>query len=167
MKIWMIIIVGFFLFIGSAQAADYYRWIDENGVSHITDQPPPKGGKNVQTYRFSKPAETVPPESQTTEQTVKSPESQTESGAGGNNPVDDNPAPNCEQALQKARADYEEAKSHEIEYQRNFNDAYGYGRERKYWRAKLDEIEELRQRVDNLEKTCSGAEPSAPPPENP
>jgi glutaredoxin len=40
-----------FVFYGTAHA-DFYTWEDEQGVSHITDYPPPaKSGKKFQTYR--------------------------------------------------------------------------------------------------------------------
>src|SRR5262249_19053943 len=45
------------LAMGSALAATVYKWVDENGVRHYTDQPHPKAEqvavKSVQTYQSS------------------------------------------------------------------------------------------------------------------
>jgi glutaredoxin len=36
---------------GSAAAQQMYRWLDENGRTHVTDTPPPPGAKVVQTTK--------------------------------------------------------------------------------------------------------------------
>jgi glutaredoxin len=46
-----IIVLLFFLF--STANADFYTWVDESGVTHITDYPPPQTSptKNVQIHK--------------------------------------------------------------------------------------------------------------------
>lgn len=55
----MVILIGLF---GASHlsAQKLYTWTDENGVTHITDQPPPKRAKlqNVITYTEETPEET-------------------------------------------------------------------------------------------------------------
>lgn len=161
MKTWTAVIFCLFLFPWLVQSAEFYRWTDENGVSHVTDQPPATPAKNVKTYRFPKPPEPVTPESQAAGETSGvARESQPEGGQ----PAEKQQAQDdINQELEKARAEYEEAKSHETEYRRNFNDSYGYGRDRTFWRGKLEDIENKKQRLDNMESgSATGGGSSAP-----
>ena len=41
-------------------AADIYKWVDEKGDVHYSDQPPPPGGKLEQHVKESKPAQPRP-----------------------------------------------------------------------------------------------------------
>ncbi len=50
-KYLLLFIALFFVFSGTAQA-DFYKWEDENGITHITDYPPPaKSGKNIRLHK--------------------------------------------------------------------------------------------------------------------
>jgi hypothetical protein len=148
MKTLTVVIFCLLLFPWTVQSAEYYRWVDENGVSHVSDQPPPQTGKNVKTYRFKKPPEPVVPQTQAGGEASGI---AGESPSEGGQPMEDQQGQDRNQELEKARQEYEEAKSHETEYRRNFNDSYGYGKDRNYWRGKLDDIENKRQKLENLE----------------
>ncbi|MBN1547295.1 MAG: DUF4124 domain-containing protein [Syntrophaceae bacterium] len=153
MKILISVMIYLLLFPCLVMTAEFYRWTDENGVTHVSDQPPAEQGKDLKTYRLAKPPLPSVPESQPVEDT-QSTATDDRNKAGAK---DLKQTINCDQELAQARADYEEAKSHEIMYRRNYNDSYGYGRERKYWRAKLQEIEDKRQRLIELENICGAA----------
>jgi hypothetical protein len=165
MKTWAAVIICLFLFPWSVQSAEFYRWTDENGVSHVTDQPPTETGKKVKTYRFQQPTKPVFPESQTP---GEGPGVAVEGQSEGGQPAEDQQEQDSDRnkELEKARQEYEEAKSHETEYRRNFNDSYGYGKERNSWREKLEDIENKRQKLENLESGGSvGEETSTPHPQ--
>ena len=157
MKTLAAVIFCLLLFPWAVQSAELYRWTDESGMTHVTDQPPPETAKNVKTYRSPKPPEPVIPESKSAGETPGSVvEVQSESGAGGGRLAPSQQEQDRAQELEQARQEYEEAKSHETEYRRNFNDSYGYGKERAFWRGKLEDIEQKKQRVENLESSVSG-----------
>ncbi len=142
MKTWIALILCLFLFPWVAQSDEYYRWTDENGVSHITDQPPAEA-KNLKTYRFKSQVQPVAPETankETTPSTVT--ESQpSETGT----PQTSNPE------LEQTRAEYEELKANEESYRRNYNNAYGNKKERDYWRSRMNDVENKRQKLESLE----------------
>ncbi len=153
MKSFFALCFCFLLFPCSVQGAEFYRWTDEQGVVHMTDQPPLQSGKKVQTFRFRKPAEPGTTSAATEGDspaavTENRPEVVVESGRPG----EEEKVISLDEAIDKARTEYEQAKSQETRYRRNFNDAYGYGRERKHWREKLQDIENKRQRLENLER---------------
>lgn len=58
-----IIVLAFLAVIASSNmlAAEIYQWVDENGVSHFSQQPPPKDTQNVstQTIRNATPSAAV------------------------------------------------------------------------------------------------------------
>jgi len=151
MKTCIALILCIFLFPWLAQSAEYYRWTDENGVSHITDQPPAEKGKHIKTYRFKENTQPMVPASQAGEDETAGPSEKDQ--ASENQYEQDR---NLE--LEKARQEYEEAKSHETEYRRNFNDSYGYGKDRQHWREKLQDIDNKKQKLDNLESGGSSGE---------
>ncbi|HPJ96119.1 MAG TPA: DUF4124 domain-containing protein [Syntrophales bacterium] len=151
MKTCITLILCVFLFPWPAQSAEYYRWTDESGVSHITDQPPVEKGKHIKVYRFKDNIQPMVPASQAGEdETTRSSE---KDQASENRQEQDR-----DLELEKARQEYEEAKSHETEYRRNFNDSYGYGRDRQHWREKLQDIDNKKQKLDNLESGGSAGE---------
>ena len=53
-KYTLFLIPMLFLFCGTANA-DFYKWEDESGATHITDYPPPESGsaKNIQRHKGS------------------------------------------------------------------------------------------------------------------
>jgi hypothetical protein len=162
MKTWTAVIFCLLLFPWGVQSAEFYRWTDENGVSHVTDQPPATPAKNVKTYRFQKPTEPVVPESKVVGET---PGAAVERQPEGGQSAEKQQGQDINQELEKARTEYEEAKSHETEYRRNFNDSYGYGRDRSYWRGKLEDIENKKQQLENLESGgAAGGGTSSPNP---
>ncbi len=151
MKTCITLILCVFLFPWPAQSAEYYRWTDESGVSHITDQPPVEKGKHIKVYRFKDNIQPMVPASQAGEdETTRSSE---KDQASENRQERDR-----DLELEQARQEYEEAKSHETEYRRNFNDSYGYGRDRQHWREKLQDIDNKKQKLDNLESGGSAGE---------
>jgi hypothetical protein len=164
MKTWTVVIISLLLFPWAVQSAEFYRWTDEHGVSHVTDQPPPETGKNVKSYRFRKPAEPVSRESQDASETPGAvAEGQSSAGSESGQPAENQLEQDRNQELEKARQEYEEAKSHETEYRRNYNDSYGYGKDRKAWRGKLEDIENKRQKLESLESGgSSGGETASP-----
>src|SRR4029453_17577990 len=49
------------LLAGVAAAQQMYRWVDENGRTHITDTPPPAAAKDIRKVKpAAGPAETMP-----------------------------------------------------------------------------------------------------------
>ena len=50
------------LLAGVAGAQQMYRWVDQNGRTHITDTPPPPGAKSVQKTKPAASANTAEPE---------------------------------------------------------------------------------------------------------
>lgn len=156
MKTLAAVIFCLLLFPWVVQSAEFYRWVDENGVSHVTDQPPPETGKKVKTYRFQPAAKQNVPESPT-------PGGITEGQSEGGQPAVAQQAQDINQELEQARADYEEAKSHEAEIQLNYKKAYGSSWDRKFWRNKLEDIEQKRQRVENLERGINTGEDTSLP----
>lgn len=161
MKALLAVIFCLLLFPWAAQSSDLYRWTDESGVTHVTDQPPSETAKNVKTYRSAKPPEPVATEPKA--------DGETSGAIAEGKPVPNQQGQDINQELEQARADYEEAKSHEAEIQFNYKKAYGSSWDRKFWREKLDDIEKKRQRVENLEKGINaGEDKSLPSPsENP
>lgn len=150
MKTWITLILCLFLFPWLAHSAEYYRWTDENGVSHITDQPPVKTNKNLKTYRFKNQVQTVAPETPVAE---AGPSSVTEGQpAETETPQASNPE------LERTQAEYEELQGNEENYRRNFNSAYGNKKERDYWRDRLNDVENKRQKVESLESGESSGE---------
>lgn len=150
MKTWIALILCLFLFPWLAHSAEYYRWTDENGVSHITDQPPAKAGKNLKTYRFKNQVQPVATETPAAEAT---PGAVTEGQpAETDTPEASNPE------LEKTRTEYEELQSNEESYRRNYNSSYGNKKERDYWRDRLNDVENKRQKVESLESGESPGE---------
>jgi glutaredoxin len=47
---------AFLILIAGSAGAQLYRWTDEQGRTHFTDSPPPKGAKNVQKMGGAQPA---------------------------------------------------------------------------------------------------------------
>jgi len=152
MKIWIALILCLFLFPWAVQSAEYYRWTDENGVSHITDQPPAKA-KQLKTYRFKNQAQPVAPDTANAETT---PSTVTE-----NQPSETETPQASNPELEQTRSEYEELKANEDNYRRNYNSSYGNKKERDYWRDRLNDVENKRQKLESLESGESSGEGSS------
>lgn len=143
MKTWIALILCLFLFPWVVQSAEYYRWTDENGESHITDQPPAKANKNLKTYRFKNQTQPVAPDTTASE---TKPSTVTESQPSeGETPQASNPE------LEQTRSEYEELKANEDNFRRNYNSSYGNKKERDYWRSRMNDVENKRQKLESLE----------------
>lgn len=61
-----VIAVG--LYSGNAISGEYYKWVDENGVTHFSATPPVAGQSEKKKTRFQKPAVEDVPDKDDTEQ---------------------------------------------------------------------------------------------------
>lgn len=54
MKKYLLLMVLLFFFLYGTANADFYKWEDENGITQITDYPPPQGksAKDVQVHKY-------------------------------------------------------------------------------------------------------------------
>ncbi|MDX9746536.1 MAG: DUF4124 domain-containing protein [Syntrophales bacterium] len=143
MKTWIVLLLCLFLFPWEAQSAEYYRWTDENGVSHITDQPPPTAKKNLKTYRFRNQVQSVAPETTGTETTSGT--------VGGGQSYEMEAAQTSNAELEQTRAEYEELQGNEAHYRRNYYNAYGNKHARDYWKGRLNDLENKRQKLESFE----------------
>ena len=157
MKTWITLIFCLVLFPWLAQSAEYYRWADENGVSHVTDQPPPATGKKIKIYRMQPAAGSVAPQEETTGEVSGS-------ETGGQPPRDDDgEVQNPEQ--ERVQSEYEEAQKYEDAYQKNYRNSYGDPTARKYWRERLEDVENKENDGKGEESDSSvGGETSSPNP---
>jgi hypothetical protein len=68
-----LIVVAVVLATAAPIAAKTYRWVDENGIVHYTDQPPPKGTPEQNQPAASPPMTPAPPAPQTSGQATLAP----------------------------------------------------------------------------------------------
>jgi hypothetical protein len=158
MKSFILTVFCIILFPYVVQADDLYTWKDDKGVTHITDQPPTEIKAKVTTYQYYKGSELLPIQLKQQEDSKDiltegkiTTEDSTKKAA-----VED--AVQTEEKkrmleIEKARKEYEDAKSHEKEYQYGYDESYGRGAtKRQFWRDRLDDIEKKRQRLEKLEQ---------------
>ena len=139
--IWVVLCLLFFPWV--VQAADFYRWTDKDGNVHLTNEPPAGSGKKVQTFHFDK---SPVPEAQTS--------GEVQGTATGGTPAGvETQQENDEELEKKKEAEYERLKKDEADFRRNYNNSYGSKRQREYWREKLQEVENQKQKLDSGETT--------------
>jgi len=139
--IWAVFCLLFFPWV--VQSAEFYRWTDKNGNVHLTNEPPAETGKKVQTFHFDKSP--VPPETQTS--------GEAQGTATEGRPAEAGTQQKNNQELENNEAEYERLKKNESDYRRNYNNSYGSKREREYWREKLQEVENQKQKLESGETT--------------
>lgn len=155
-RIILLIIMGMlFLMPIFSSAEDVYIWTDKEGVTHVEDQAPkvsPGDRIKVEKHTFEK---------ESTAPAVVNPEV----GAlpTGQSPAEAEAAAKKEkaqkeqelqrqQAIEKARQEYEQAKEEEGRYLYKYKSAEN-SKARHYWKDKLDDLEEKRRQLEELEKS--------------
>ncbi len=153
----LLIMVIFCLAPAVSPAAEVYIWTDKDGVTHIEDQPPrvsPQEKIKVEKHVYEK--EVVVP-------TIVNPETVAPSPAGSSSePIEDAAKKELElkakekelerqQAIEKARQEYEAAKAQENRYIRRMKNADN-AKARHYWKDKLEDIEHKRRQLEALEQ---------------
>jgi cell division protein FtsN len=134
-------------------AADVYIWTDKNGVTHMEDQAP----KGVPQDRIKVEKQDLEPESGAApvvnpEVGVSTPElspEEAEAAAKKEKEQKDKELQR-QQAIEKARQEYEEAKAQEGRYLYKWKNA-DTSATRHYWKSKLDDLEEKRRQLEELE----------------
>ena len=144
MKTWIIALLCLLLLPWMVEAGEYYRWVDENGVSHITDQPPPSQGNKVKIYRTPQSVNQTTPQAEASGQSTQNEE------VGSSNSED-----------AQRRAKYEEELRNEESYRANYKSSYGNAPAREYWRGKLENLEKMKQSMEN---SGSNSEPGGESP---
>lgn len=134
----------------SSPAGEVYIWTDKDGVTHIEDQAPkvsPQEKIKVEKHVYEK--EVVAP-------TVVNPQAETLPPGPSSEGVEDAGQKAKElqrqQAIEKARQVYEEAKAAEKSYLHRYKNADN-SQARHYWKNKLEDIEEKRRQLEELEKS--------------
>lgn len=148
----LIIMMLFCFAPATSPAAEVYIWTDKDGVTHIEDQAPkvsPQEKIKVEKHVYEKEvvaptlvnpqAETLPP----------GPPSEGVENAGEKTKERELQR---QQAIEKARQAYEEAKASEKGYIRRYKNADN-SQARHYWKNKLEDIEEKRRQLEELEKS--------------
>ena len=132
---------------------DLYIWTDDQGIRHIEDKPPkipPRKG-SVEKYRpeREKPSDApIPTIDETRPQ--KSAQKVVEPGKPSESAQDKDEKQQREEAIKKARLEYEEAKESERYYHirdKNLDNS----RTRYLWKQSKRRLEEARQRLEELE----------------
>lgn len=64
MKKYLLLLILFSVFFCQTATADFYKWVDENGQTQITDYPPPQeqAAKNIEIHKSESPE--PPPQAQ-------------------------------------------------------------------------------------------------------
>jgi len=129
--IWAVFCLLFFPWV--VQSAEFYRWTDKNGNVHLTNEPPAAAEKKLQTFQFNKSPAPVAPETQV-------------SGEAEGTPTEGRPA-----ELETPQENKEDLEKAEADFRHNYYNSYGSKREREYWRQKLKEVDEKKQKSENPE----------------
>lgn len=151
----LLIMVLLYLAPESVLAEEVYIWTDKNGVTHIEDQAPnvsPREKIKVEKHVYEKEA-VVPP--------IVNPEAATLPAGSSSESAEDTAKKELElkakekelqrqQAIDKARQEYEEAKAQENHYIHKIKNAEN-SKARHYWKDKLEDIEEKRRQLEELE----------------
>lgn len=151
----LLIMMIFYLAPAVSPAAEVYIWTDKDGVTHIEDQAPqvsPRDKIKVEKHTFEKEV-SVP--------LVVSPEAETLPAGSTPGSVEDAAKQELEQkakekelqrqqAIEKARQEYDEAKAQENRYIRRMKNADN-AKARHYWKDKLESIDEKRRQLEELE----------------
>lgn len=132
---------------------EIYIWTDDQGIRHIEDKPPKiaPGKSSVEKYRpeSEKPSDMVIPAIDETRQ-QKSEQQVTEPGKASEI-AQDREKQQREEAIKKARLEYEEAKESE-RYYRIRDKNLDNERTHYLWKQSQRLLEESRQRLEELEK---------------
>lgn len=150
---WLVMLL-LYLAPASAPTEEVYIWTDKDGVTHIEDQAPkvsPQEKIKVEKHTFEK--EVVPPP-------LVNPEAETLPAGSSSESAGETAKKDQEfkakelqrqQAIEKARQEYEEAKAQENHYIRRMKNADN-SQARHYWKNKLMDIEEKRRQLEELEQ---------------
>jgi hypothetical protein len=152
--IMMLLITGLvFLIPFFSSAEDVYIWTDKDGVTHVEDQPPkvsPRDQIKVEKHTFEKESGAAPvvnPEVGASPQGLSPEESEAAAQKGKEQKEQELLK---QQAIEKTRQEYEEAKEQEGRYLYQYKNADN-AKARHYWKGKLEDLEEKRRQLEELE----------------
>jgi hypothetical protein len=144
----------FFLLPVSSSGEGVYIWTDKEGVTHIEDQAPkvrPQDRIKVEKHTFEKETAApvvANPEASALPQSL-SPEA-VEAAAKMEREQKEKELLR-KQEIEKARQEYEEAQASKKRYLYQYKNADN-AKARHYWKGKLDDLEEKRRQLEELEK---------------